>query len=231
MRVLGRCSCVHRAWQLACDSVSSHRRPAVRGATLRRLAAAAAGRSVSLGATTALPGSYRAQHVSFILPLGYPAGVPWTERTRAGSRMVRYYCASRRSACACCLLGFCDLPAGRSSAEAAVCTASTAACSARAGAEPTAFGRLLTAAGDYCDSFLTHDSPAVRKQHNSGYKHKSNVKAYYLQVGGPCMGCFALQAAWRADGCGDNQACCRCWPGGDELTRGPPPAAACPCAV
>lgn len=38
------------------------------------------------------------------------------------------------------------------------------------------------AAGDYCDSFLTHDSPAVRKQHNTGYKHKSNVKAYYLQV-------------------------------------------------
>jgi U1 small nuclear ribonucleoprotein C len=35
---------------------------------------------------------------------------------------------------------------------------------------------------DYCDSFLTHDSPAVRKQHNSGYKHKSNVKAYYLQL-------------------------------------------------
>ncbi len=42
---------------------------------------------------------------------------------------------------------------------------------------------LSTAAGDYCDSFLTHDSPAVRKQHNTGYKHKSNVKAYYLQVG------------------------------------------------
>lgn len=32
------------------------------------------------------------------------------------------------------------------------------------------------------DSFLTHDSPAVRKQHNTGYKHKSNVKSYYLQV-------------------------------------------------
>lgn len=35
---------------------------------------------------------------------------------------------------------------------------------------------------DYCDAFLTHDSPAVRKQHNTGYKHKSNVKAYYLLV-------------------------------------------------
>ena len=31
---------------------------------------------------------------------------------------------------------------------------------------------------------MTHDSPAVRKQHNTGYKHKSNVKAYYLQVRG-----------------------------------------------
>lgn len=25
---------------------------------------------------------------------------------------------------------------------------------------------------DYCDTYLTHDSPAVRKQHNTGYKHK-----------------------------------------------------------
>jgi hypothetical protein len=33
-------------------------------------------------------------------------------------------------------------------------------------------------------SFLTHDSPAVRKQHNSGYKHKSNVKSYFLQFEG-----------------------------------------------
>lgn len=34
---------------------------------------------------------------------------------------------------------------------------------------------------DYCDAYLTHDSAAVRKQHNSGFKHKSNFKAYYLQ--------------------------------------------------
>ncbi|KAJ9527709.1 hypothetical protein QJQ45_025986 [Haematococcus lacustris] len=32
---------------------------------------------------------------------------------------------------------------------------------------------------DYCDTYLTHDSPAVRKQHNSGYKHKANVRNYY----------------------------------------------------
>ena len=38
-----------------------------------------------------------------------------------------------------------------------------------------------------CDAFLTHDSPAVRKQHNSGYKHKSNVKSYYLLVRLLCL--------------------------------------------
>ncbi|XP_066321619.1 U1 small nuclear ribonucleoprotein C-2-like isoform X2 [Miscanthus floridulus] len=25
---------------------------------------------------------------------------------------------------------------------------------------------------DYCDTYLIHDSPSVRKQHNAGYKHK-----------------------------------------------------------
>lgn len=34
---------------------------------------------------------------------------------------------------------------------------------------------------DYCDAHLTHDSPSVRKQHNSGYKHKANVRNYYMQ--------------------------------------------------
>lgn len=34
---------------------------------------------------------------------------------------------------------------------------------------------------DYCDTYLTHDSPSVRKQHNAGYKHKANVRTYYLQ--------------------------------------------------
>ncbi|XP_019188170.1 PREDICTED: U1 small nuclear ribonucleoprotein C-like isoform X2 [Ipomoea nil] len=34
---------------------------------------------------------------------------------------------------------------------------------------------------DYCDTYLTHDSPSVRKQHNSGYKHKANVRSYYQQ--------------------------------------------------
>ncbi|XP_075489036.1 U1 small nuclear ribonucleoprotein C-like [Primulina tabacum] len=32
---------------------------------------------------------------------------------------------------------------------------------------------------DYCDTYLTHDSPSVRKQHNAGYKHKANIRAYY----------------------------------------------------
>jgi len=34
---------------------------------------------------------------------------------------------------------------------------------------------------DYCDTYLTHDSPSVRKQHNAGYKHKHNVRTYYQQ--------------------------------------------------
>ncbi|KAM7275436.1 hypothetical protein ACFE04_017302 [Oxalis oulophora] len=34
---------------------------------------------------------------------------------------------------------------------------------------------------DYCDTYLTHDSPSVRKQHNAGYKHKANVRQYYQQ--------------------------------------------------
>ncbi|KAL3118156.1 hypothetical protein niasHT_001930 [Heterodera trifolii] len=41
---------------------------------------------------------------------------------------------------------------------------------------------------DYCDAFLTHDSPSVRKTHNGGRKHKThnggrrhkeNVRMYY----------------------------------------------------
>lgn len=34
---------------------------------------------------------------------------------------------------------------------------------------------------DYCDVFLTHDSPSVRKLHNNGWKHKTNVRAFYAQ--------------------------------------------------
>ncbi|XP_053213463.1 U1 small nuclear ribonucleoprotein C-like [Panonychus citri] len=32
---------------------------------------------------------------------------------------------------------------------------------------------------DYCDTYLTHDSPSVRKTHCSGRKHKENVNFYY----------------------------------------------------
>lgn len=32
---------------------------------------------------------------------------------------------------------------------------------------------------DYCDAYLTHDSPSVRKTHCSGRKHKDNVRIYY----------------------------------------------------
>eukprot|EP00891_Asterochloris_glomerata_P007816 jgi/Astpho2/7816/gw1.00117.121.1_t len=34
---------------------------------------------------------------------------------------------------------------------------------------------------DFCDTYLTHDSIQVRKQHNAGYKHKANVRNYYMQ--------------------------------------------------
>ncbi|XP_042910938.1 U1 small nuclear ribonucleoprotein C-like [Parasteatoda tepidariorum] len=32
---------------------------------------------------------------------------------------------------------------------------------------------------DYCDTYLTHDSPSVRKTHCNGRKHRDNVKFYY----------------------------------------------------
>src|SRR5690554_2818809 len=34
---------------------------------------------------------------------------------------------------------------------------------------------------DYCDVFLTHDTLNVRRAHNAGWKHKTNVRAYYSQ--------------------------------------------------
>ncbi|KAI9297050.1 hypothetical protein K502DRAFT_284840, partial [Neoconidiobolus thromboides FSU 785] len=36
---------------------------------------------------------------------------------------------------------------------------------------------------DYCDIFLTHDTMAVRKAHNSGWKHAAAVKDYYSGLG------------------------------------------------
>ncbi|KDO24267.1 hypothetical protein SPRG_09903 [Saprolegnia parasitica CBS 223.65] len=35
---------------------------------------------------------------------------------------------------------------------------------------------------DYCDTYLTHDSQAGRKQHNRGWKHRENVKLYYEAI-------------------------------------------------
>ena len=32
---------------------------------------------------------------------------------------------------------------------------------------------------EYCDAWLSHDSQSVRKQHNTGFKHLANVRAYY----------------------------------------------------
>eukprot|EP00730_Choanoeca_flexa_P011429 TRINITY_DN2544_c0_g1_i2.p1 TRINITY_DN2544_c0_g1~~TRINITY_DN2544_c0_g1_i2.p1 ORF type:complete len:204 (+),score=4.60 TRINITY_DN2544_c0_g1_i2:104-715(+) len=33
----------------------------------------------------------------------------------------------------------------------------------------------------YCDAYLTHDSPSVRKTHNSGRKHKDAVRQFYQE--------------------------------------------------
>ncbi|KAL3320251.1 U1 small nuclear ribonucleoprotein C [Cichlidogyrus casuarinus] len=32
---------------------------------------------------------------------------------------------------------------------------------------------------DYCDTFLTHDSPSVRKTHCTGLRHREGVRQYY----------------------------------------------------
>ncbi|CEF67629.1 U1 small nuclear ribonucleoprotein C [Strongyloides ratti] len=40
---------------------------------------------------------------------------------------------------------------------------------------------------DYCDAYLTHDSPSVRKTHNGGRKHKENVKNYYQKFLEECQ--------------------------------------------
>lgn len=40
----------------------------------------------------------------------------------------------------------------------------------------------LTAPGDYCDVYLTHDSMSVRKAHNSGRNHLRNVVDYYQRT-------------------------------------------------
>lgn len=34
---------------------------------------------------------------------------------------------------------------------------------------------------DYCDVYLTHDSTSVRKDHNSGRAHISNVRDWYAK--------------------------------------------------
>ncbi|KAJ3374700.1 hypothetical protein GGF31_006597 [Allomyces arbusculus] len=35
---------------------------------------------------------------------------------------------------------------------------------------------------DYCDIYLTHDSPSVRRSHNMGWKHIMHVKEYYSEL-------------------------------------------------
>uniref|UniRef100_UPI00358EE555 U1 small nuclear ribonucleoprotein C-like n=1 Tax=Myxine glutinosa TaxID=7769 RepID=UPI00358EE555 len=40
-------------------------------------------------------------------------------------------------------------------------------------------GRNVRYYCDYCDTYLTHDSPSVRKTHCGGRKHKENVRDFY----------------------------------------------------
>jgi U1 small nuclear ribonucleoprotein C len=35
---------------------------------------------------------------------------------------------------------------------------------------------------DYCDVFLTHDAPSVRRDHNTGWKHQAAIRTYFQTV-------------------------------------------------
>ena len=35
---------------------------------------------------------------------------------------------------------------------------------------------------DYCDVFLTHDAPRVRRDHNTGWKHQAAIRTYFQTV-------------------------------------------------
>lgn len=35
---------------------------------------------------------------------------------------------------------------------------------------------------DYCDMYLPHGSSTSRRQHNYGWKHRANYKAYYQNI-------------------------------------------------
>lgn len=35
---------------------------------------------------------------------------------------------------------------------------------------------------DYCDIYLTHDTPAARKDHMVGWKHMLQVKHYFTEI-------------------------------------------------
>jgi U1 small nuclear ribonucleoprotein C len=35
---------------------------------------------------------------------------------------------------------------------------------------------------DYCDIYLTHDTLTVRRSHNAGWKHQTQIKNYYTDL-------------------------------------------------
>ncbi|KAK1947691.1 U1 small nuclear ribonucleoprotein C [Phytophthora citrophthora] len=82
---------------------------------------------------------------------------------------------------------------------------------------------------DYCDTYLTHDSQAGRKQHNRGWKHRENVKLYYEQFlagQGVMMNRTSGYTAIQLHN--DIKLTLRNLPAAGEWLRGPSPAGALP---
>ena len=160
----------------------------------------------TLAALMAMLPAQAARHDEMALPIACHAGGPWTERR--SRRAARWSATTVRAGLCCAAFRFTFFSVARERCRCAdgpcccrrapLAARTPGVCGARVSVHaslaslrpgpphpipPTLPASHHPSAGDYCDSFLTHDSPAVRKQHNSGYKHKSNVKAYYLQVG------------------------------------------------
>ncbi|KWU45738.1 zf-U1-domain-containing protein, partial [Rhodotorula sp. JG-1b] len=88
---------------------------------------------------------------------------------------------------------------------------------------------------DYCDVFLTHDSSSVRRAHNSGRNHLSNVRDYYANLGSDRAQELIDQITRRYENGGGGQArILQLGPGGLPMSMGsnatfvPPPSGGAP---